>query len=645
MKKQLLFFGFLLSFSFASLSQVDESSKIQHFEKRAFNLKMNFVASQETDKYDIVYHRIYWEIDPGIAEISGTVTSYFKPTITSLSSIYFDLIDTLYVDSVKQSGTLLKYTHINNLVNITLKSPVPKGILDSLTVFYHGQPQSITGFGSFETSIHNNAPILWTLSEPYGAREWWPCKQSLTDKIDSIDIYVKTPQNYKVGSNGKLMFERIEGDKKLTFWKHRYPIAAYLVAIAVTNYDTYIQYAKVNDTDSVEILNYIYPEKLSSIKAQLAVTIDAIELFSKMFIPYPFYKEKYGHAQFGWGGGMEHQTMGFLVDFRESLIIHELAHQWFGDHVTCASWHDIWMNEGFAVFCEYVAEEHMHPEAWIDWKKARMDIVLQNPANKSVYVQDTTDINRIFDGTFTYQKGGLILQMLREQIGDDAFFKGMHDLLTDPKTAGGFASAEDFRAIMENAADTNLTTYFDNWYYGKGYPDYTINWQQNFDREVSITISQQTTDISVPFFAMRVPVLLKGNGQEKLVKLYNTTNNQNFKIKTDFIVSDIVFDPYYNILAPHPATIIFGVDETPVEKHILIMPNPTKNTLTVKAWKDTSIQKFDIIDNSGKEVLKTTSPENTKHLEINLSPYPNGLYYIRVETNEGLFVRKFIKSN
>lgn len=615
------------------------------YEKKSTASKIKFKASSETGNYDIIYHRILWEVNPAQMFIKGEVTSHFKAKMNNTSTIYFDLIDELDVDSVKQNGVDISYTHSDNLIKITLSSAIDKDIIDSVTVYYKGKPESSTGFGSFETTTHNNVPIMWTLSEPYGAMEWWPCKQSLTDKIDSIDIYVETPLNNKVGSNGKLMYEKIDGDKKLTYWKHRYPVATYLVAIAITNYESYSHYAMVNDTDSVEILNYVYPEDRAESEYNTKFTVEVLELFSKLFIPYPFANEKYGHAQFGWGGGMEHQTMSFMGGFSENLITHELAHQWFGDHVTCGSWQHIWINEGFAVFCEYVAQEHIYPETYINWKNYRLNYVLDKTESGSVFVEDTTDINRIFNYALTYQKGGFIIQMLRNQIGDEAFFEGTKEYLNSYKTSGGFAVAEDYQQFLETAADTNLTGFFNDWYYGEGFPNYTINWDQTLNNQVHIKLSQTTTHYSVPFFALQVPILLKGADKEELVTFHNTENNQSFTYNTDFVVSEIIFDPDLNILSNHPADIVLGIKENELDNEISVMPNPANEIIKVRATKNHDFNRIDIINVSGKEVYNNSYGESQHRADINISKLPTGLYYIRINTDNGVVVKQIVKSD
>jgi len=636
---QLLFaFTFLIQ---VVIGQNNYFNTLQRNEKRFFSQKMNFKAINNHADYDIIYHRIYWEVDPSQLYIKGFITSYFKTLTPDFSAVHFDMIDELTADSVLYHNNKQSFTHQAGLLKINLLSPLNTGTLDSVTVFYQGVPLSGNGFGTFEINTHDNTPILWTLSEPYGAKDWWPCKQTLIDKIDSVDIYVKTPSVYKVGSNGKLIFEKISGDSKLTYWKHRFPIATYLVAIAVTNYSSFSDYAKVNEqNDTVEILNYVYPESLEWAEPMAKYTVDAIELYSSLFIPYPFYKEKYGHAQFGWGGGMEHQTMSFMGGFSPDLIAHELSHQWFGDYVTCSNWHDIWVNEGFAVFCESLCQEYLHPENYLSWKNGRMKYVLDNAKSGSIYVEDTTDISRIFNYALTYQKGGLIIHQLRNQIGDTAFFSGIKNLLTHDDTKAGFASATQVKEYLEAAADTNLTTYFNNWYYGQGYPKYSLAWNQDVNDTVHITISQKTTHSSISFFAMKVPLLLKGAENQSLVVFHNTQNNQSFTCKPGFFVTSIEFDPDYTLIAPHPATFVVSIPNEELEKTISIAPNPANSLLTIKSGKNTPIIGIEIVDVSGKQLFREKYAHQSKKIEVNISKIPNGIYYVKIETTEGVVTKK-----
>ena len=320
-----------LGLSFRSFSQInskiDNTDEISSIEKKGVILNSKSLRSLVTNNYDLKYNRCEWQIDPAINYIKGAVTFFFEPLVNNFNQIQFDLSDSLTVDSVKYHSTSLTFAHLTgDLLQITLNTTIPINTLDSLTIYYQGVPAG-SGFGSFVHSTHSGTPIIWTLSEPFGAKDWWPCKNDLIDKSDSIDVIVTVPQGNRVASNGVLISETPSGSNVIFHWKTRYAIASYLVAIGVTNYVQYSNYVPLPAGDSLLVLNYVYPEDLVPAQSQTPDIINVIKLYDSLTIQYPFAKEKYGHCEFGWGGGMEHQTMSFVVNFGHSLIAHECAHQ------------------------------------------------------------------------------------------------------------------------------------------------------------------------------------------------------------------------------------------------------------------------------------------------------------------------------
>jgi aminopeptidase N len=492
------------------LSAIIESERSSHLSRTAFK------ANPLTGDYDLVYHRLYWEVDPAINFISGTISSYFKPTQSDFDQINFDFSRDLDVLTVRYHGDTLSYTQLGDNLQIDLPEVLSKGVLDSIEVQYEGAPVS-EGFGSFSQSMHDGVPVLWTLSEPYGAKDWWPCKQDLNDKIDSIDIIVKTPSAYRVGTNGVLINEEVQGDHTIYHWKHRYPIAAYLISLAVTNYASFSDYVTLESGDSLEILNYVYPEDVEAAENNLESTVEIMELFNDLFGDYPFAKEKYGHAQFNWGGGMEHQTMSSMGSFSYSLQAHELAHQWFGNKITCGSWQDIWLNEGFATYLTGMTYEFLGTEEeWINWKRARVDFITSQDGG-SVWVEDTSSVSRIFSSRLSYNKASYLLHMLRWKLGDDVFFQSVRNYLADSSLAFGYAHTEDLKRHFEMESGENLDEFFNDWFYGEGYPSYQLEWT-NQGSSVNIKLNQTPSHPSVEFFEMPVPVKVSGSNADSILR-------------------------------------------------------------------------------------------------------------------------------
>ena len=459
------------------------------------------------NNYNNIYQRLELQVNPAVDSIAGRVTTWFIPD-SALSAIQFDLTDSLTVDSISWNGTWLNFSHSADVINAVFPATLADGYVDSVSVYYHGKP-AVSGFGSFEQGKHgpDSVPIIWTLSEPYGAKDWWPCKQNLQDKIDSLDVLVTCPSQYRAASNGLLVEEIPSGNNVTYHWRHRYPIATYLVCMAVTNYFVYNDQV-VFKGDTLPVVNYLYPESLANDTVQCKLAIPCMQLYDSLFGFYPFGKEKYGQVMFGMNGGMEHQTMTFMGNFDFDLVAHELAHHWFGDKVTCASWQDIWLNEGFAVYLNTLCYEYLNPP----WFKISLSDNQGNAfrvLNGSVWCDDTTTVSRIFSGPLSYSKGAAVLHMLRWELGDSLFFGALRNYLNDTQRAYAFASTADLESHFEAESGRDLSGFFNNWIYGKGYPSYQLVWTQDFSNRVQLTINQTQTDPSVSFYDMPLPILFK----------------------------------------------------------------------------------------------------------------------------------------
>ena len=600
-------------------------------------------SNLNTGNYDVKYHRLELNVDPSQALISGDITTYFEAK-EAMTEITFDLADNMTVSQVLQRGNNLGFTqNSNDELVITLPVSQNQGVLDSLTVSYSGNPIS-SGFGSFEQTTHNGDPVIWTLSEPYGAKGWWPCKQDLIDKIDSIDVHISTPEfnpsneAYVAVSNGLEISQSVESAKKITHFKHRHPIPAYLVAIAVTNYQVYSHQVS-NNGNPFDIINYIYPESLVSAQASTSVTVDLMNIFTDLFEEYPFADEKYGHAQFGWGGGMEHTTVSFMGSFSRGLIAHELAHQWFGNKITCGSWKDIWLNEGFATYLAALAIENIDGETnFKSWRQQKINNITSQP-DGAVYLtdQDTTSVGRIFSSRLSYNKGAMVLHMLRRKLDDTQFYQGLQDYLDTPNLAYDFAKTQDFNDAMELSTGENLDEFFNDWIYNQGYPSYAINWNQN-GNQLQLMISQTQSHTSVSFFEAGVPIRVIGTLGETLdIVLDNTTNNEHFFEIVNFTIQDVLFDPNYDLISRNNDVTLSTTDFN-FNTDIILYPSPTTSIINILKPQGLDIKSIKIYNSLGQLLLQRSwSPQ------VNLNNMALGLLFIQFQTKDKIINTRIVK--
>ena len=636
-----------------SLNDIIEAEQEHHKILEAFE------PSGAGANFDIKYHRFEWRVNPSYRYISGSVTTYYK-AVETMNQMTFDLDIALKVDSVKQRGNKLTFSQLANLtMQINLPQNLTVGSLDSVTVFYHGEPPR-TGFGSFEQRIRSSVhPEIWTLSEPYGSRDWWPGKSDLIDKIDSIDVIVQCPPQYRVASNGLLIRElSINDTTKLFHWKHRYPIANYLVAFAVTDYAQYVDKVKLSRGDSMNILNYVYPETLAASQGGSFRVGNAMRLFDSLFVEYHFKKEKYGHAQCGFGGGQEHQTMSFMGNVTDpSLMAHELAHQWFGDKITCGSWQDIWLNEGFATYLTGLYYQYVETNYWINWRVQTLNDATRQ-TNGSVFVDDTTSVNRIFNGTLSYNKGARVLHNLRFKLGDAAFFSGIRRYQNDPSVIFGYARTADLQRNLEAVSGQSLTEFFNDYLYGQGYPSFQLEYcTDDTPVPIFLTIKQTQSHPSVSLFETPVPIKFidKSSNKDTTIIFNITGKSQKFTVsfgRPSLLnrVDSIVFDPELWLLSKNNTitkTSCVATQEIDNQWITQLSPNPVKDNLTLNfKGEKAEILTVEIINELGQIVSKNAINANygDNSTALIVSNLPNGFYVLKLSTASKIGVQKFVKN-
>ncbi len=643
MKRILLVILMIVILNHMYAQRVGDNTVENKFEHKRFNKSADQynVPSPLLDKYDVKFYKLDIDVERTNVYVSGNVLMNAVVVSNVLDTFAFELNSALIIDSIKINNQLKPYIRNGWMVYVFVAT---LNIIDNFSsqVYYHGTCNTNTG--NFFTGISCVNNVTYTLSESFAANEWFPVKQSLTDKIDSAYIFVTTANDNKVGSEGILTAVVPLPNNKVRYeWKTRYPIDYYLISVAVAQYQDYSIYAHpAGTTDSLLIQNYIYNDTATLNQNKLIIdsTKNFIEYYSTIFGLYPFMKEKYGHCLTPLGGGMEHQTMTTLGGFNFYLITHELAHQWYGDNITCATWSDIWLNEGFASYAEYLVGNHFrgwseaqnHMDAW------HTDIM--SATNGSVYIPPVAaiDDNRIFDGRLSYHKGAAILHNLRFEINNDSIFYQLMRTYTN-KFKDSVATSLDFEHVAEQVSGQNFTDFFNEWCYGEGYPIYSLAWTQINDT-VFLSLTQATSSTVTPLYKGNIEFKLQTTSGDTIVRLYNNQNAQNYSFVLHKQVFGVVIDPN-NWIVNGVGSIVHGinVEDKPV---FTIYPNPCKDVLKINFIKNIKNYQLNVVDVMGKRITFAKNLNGTQY-NLDLKDIKAGIYFLEINDGINKSIKKFIK--
>ena len=618
------------------------------------------------ERYDVKYYKLDLALENTSLGVAGSAWLRVQVGAQALDSLAFELYQgpagaaTLLLDSVVVNGRRSPgIRRAGNDATAALAQPAAAGSLADARIYYHGTAPSGNsaaignGFNNRSQVRVNGVSqpynVTWSLSEPFAAHEWFPCKQVLTDKADSSDVWVTTTLPNKVGSNGVLARTvPLPGNKVRYEWKSRHPIAYYLISVAIAPYLETVSYARPAGGPVVPVVDYVYNQStLNFFQTEINRTAGFIENYSNLAGLYPFADEKYGHSMAPLGGGMEHQTMTTQDGFNFTLTAHELFHQWFGDNVTCASWEDIWLNEGFASYGEYLSLQALAtPADARGWMNNAHEYAQLNSG--SVYVADTTNVGRIFDYYLSYKKGAAVVHMLRYLLNDDTkFFRALRTYQSQFR--GRTARTADLQRVFEAEAGRSLGYFFQQWFRGRGYPSFAGRWNQ-VGNTVVLNVTETASVPSVtPFFDTDVDYRLTfANGTSQTVRLHQAQPVQTFQFAATSTVVSIAVDPDQWVLdLPAPAPVRDG--GLALATHtagslapLSLFPVPCHDVLNLAALP-APIVRGEVVDATGRVVLRqelrVAQPQLDTHA---LAP---GLYYLRLlgPTGEMLGRGQFVR--
>lgn len=441
-------------------------------------------------------------------------------------NIELDFYDNFEINYVKIDGKNALYVYENDKIEISRKDFNSDTL--TLEIDFYGTPQNL-GFGSFWFDEKNGKHLIATLNEPVFASTWFPCNDTPWDKAFT-KISITNDSSIVSLSNGKLVDKFTKGKRRTYVWESNYPVATYLISIYSAEYKNFNQkYITKSDTMSIEY--YVLEENLENAKKDFAKHPEYLKTLSELFGEYPFIKEKYGIAEMLWqNGAMESQTITAIgsnfisgMNFYESMIIHELAHHWWGNSVTPKTWNDIWLNEGFATYSEALYYEKT---SGFEALKSTMNSFKSKIDSENGQILSNPGTN-LFSAT-VYNKGAWVLHMLRKEVGDSLFFVGLKAYYNDFK----YKNAEiwDFKKVFEKISKQNLDKFFNQWIFeGSGFLELEIKLSEKVitknEIELKIDIKQIQTGYENYHFPLDIE-LEDSSGNIKNISSYikgNTT--------------------------------------------------------------------------------------------------------------------------
>jgi hypothetical protein len=538
------------------------------------------------DDYDIKHLKFNLHATDTALYLWGDVTTTAQVAAFSMYNYTFELDTLMTIDSAKINGVRMPVYTSGFIRAIVFPSPMVRGQMFSAQIFYHGYPPAGGGFfnGLTHAVTAGGTNVVFNVSDPWVALVWWPAKQSVLDKIDSVDMFVTVPRGVVDGSNGVLV--NVDTTTTPGYWRYHwqthYPITYYLISIAIARYAEYRSYMHfTGSSDSMLIQNFfldtatfnpLYKKNFDS----LGLFVD---YFSSLYGRYPFWKEKYGVCYTTLPGGMEHQTMTTIGVPNTYIIAHELCHQWFGDNVSYTDWGDVWLSEGFATFSEQVFLNHFwSPAAARSHRLAYLNRIFNNTCGM-VHVNDTTKADSLFDSRTVYAKGQAVVSMLRDLAPSDSIFfamlrayQGLYNL--------GNANTACLKSTAEYFYRTNLDTFFNQWIYGRGYPLYTVSWNQAGSK-VFVKLIQTTSCPSyTKHFSTALELQLHSTTGDTIVRVYNSADTQVYVFNWSPTMSSVILNPNAITICKQNGAITRDntlSSGSVLPQKIRIRPNPSRN--------------------------------------------------------------------
>ena len=594
---------------------------------------VNSAVTHNDAHYDVKFYFLDLNIEAASNSISGNVLIRATSQVSNLDTFAAELDTPLTVDSAQaglNGGALSTVFVIRNSRSVYVILPFSATLnqIVEVRIFYHGNPTISTTYNS---GFWVGTGHKFSASPPYNSYNWFPCKQDLTDKADSSWFFITTDTASRAISNGLLTNTVPVGATKQRWeWKSRHAIDFYLISFVVGTFTEATQYFHaIGHSDSMPVKYYNYTPVGNKV-------LNILQVFSNLFGLYPFYDEKLGIAIVNLSGGIENQTI--IAMGNNGVEPHEIAHQWFGDNVTCGSWKDVLLNEGFARWSESIYSEFTSSNsdsARIVYCNAYESATLSQ-ANGSVYgPADTNTIVGVFGNySLYYSKSAMVINSLRFEFDNDSlFFLGLRNYQSQFK--GNSALGVDLKAIMEATSGKDLSTFFNEWYYGFGFPTFNTVWNQKSD-QLMLEISELTSSANTPLFKTPLEIKAKRTTGDTVFRVSISQLVNDFNISCKGAVTSIVIDPNQWIanqvgtIIQDTSFLVSSIEEIENKNGYHIYPNPTSNLLYIATDETVANNLIEvaIYDALGKKVYQgMVLPKEA----IKLPNLSNGSYEIQID--------------
>ncbi|MCX8057274.1 MAG: M1 family aminopeptidase [Ignavibacteria bacterium] len=570
---------------------------------------------------------------------------------TLVSTNQFLLNSFLTIDSVLKGNSKLNYTNSNGILTIFLDRFYNKNEIIDLEIYFRRTRTDNLGFYYYEKSSQTLENLAYTMTQPSDARYWFPCYDVPSNKADSSRLRIIVPNGFVATGNGLLEQTNRIGDSTIFIWFEPHPIATYLIAICASKYSLFVQNytSKFPPYETIPIQNYQWSaDSARSVYVMRNINL-MMECFETFYGKYPF--DKYGHAvvsPFAYGG-MEHQTIStihrnWLSWDGQSGIAHELAHQWWGDLVTCETWKDIWLNEGFATFSEDLYREYSQGKsAYFQSMNSKANYYYSNNPGYPIY-----NPPQIFNAAISYYKGALVLNMLRFVLGDSLFFKTLINYRN--QFLYSTATTEDFKNVVNQTTGEDYSYFFNQWIYQPNHPVYVYNWKlvpkQN-KYELNFFIKQTQNHYSV--YKMPIELKIQLSYTDTTIKIWNTLREQSFTFEFSDSVKNIVFDPQNYILKQASRDISLDVFENSIPLKFELLqnyPNPFNNQTTIRfslPQRDfVSLKIFNLVGKEIKTLIAKELEAGFYSISFDASELSSGVYLYSLQTNNFKATKKLV---